>query len=267
MLSLICFSIPLYFVSLRLSLTFSTLLLPLSRPPLSPSLHSFCTVLLLSVPNLNSDLFDLQPAFIPAVQSTPSISTANSAWGGMVPTHLHYIHIYEGNRRDTHKDEHHPIYVWAKRLPSGQSSHLSSHSLVLVFSVNHSHTHHHSLLFFKKLMLHDPAGDFCNEVLGAGVVIANTHTVYTLSSSIIKPSEECQLRFKRDLLHVAAVRILSNSVQREDGSGRTVSETYYRLCDGGLNWSHKEFGHTSESELLRYQVVLLFNNTLGAYLQ
>uniref|UniRef100_A0A8C4D8K8 Phosphatidylinositol-binding clathrin assembly protein n=1 Tax=Dicentrarchus labrax TaxID=13489 RepID=A0A8C4D8K8_DICLA len=36
-----------------------------------------------SVPNLNSDLFDLQPAFIPAVQSNPSISTANSAWGGM----------------------------------------------------------------------------------------------------------------------------------------------------------------------------------------
>ncbi|XP_026154383.1 phosphatidylinositol-binding clathrin assembly protein isoform X2 [Mastacembelus armatus] len=35
-----------------------------------------------SAPNLNSDLFDLQPAFIPAVQSTPSISTANSAWGG-----------------------------------------------------------------------------------------------------------------------------------------------------------------------------------------
>ncbi|XP_077355798.1 phosphatidylinositol-binding clathrin assembly protein isoform X8 [Festucalex cinctus] len=35
-----------------------------------------------SVPNLNSDLFDLQPAFIPAVQCTPSISSANSAWGG-----------------------------------------------------------------------------------------------------------------------------------------------------------------------------------------
>ncbi|MEQ2274517.1 hypothetical protein XENORESO_016571, partial [Xenotaenia resolanae] len=35
-----------------------------------------------SVPNLNTDLFDLQPAFIPAVQSTPSISNANSAWGG-----------------------------------------------------------------------------------------------------------------------------------------------------------------------------------------
>uniref|UniRef100_A0A3B3VV47 Si:ch211-200p22.4 n=1 Tax=Poecilia latipinna TaxID=48699 RepID=A0A3B3VV47_9TELE len=38
--------------------------------------------ILTSVPNLNSDLFDLQPAFIPAVQSTPSISNANSAWGG-----------------------------------------------------------------------------------------------------------------------------------------------------------------------------------------
>ncbi|XP_047242945.1 phosphatidylinositol-binding clathrin assembly protein [Girardinichthys multiradiatus] len=36
-----------------------------------------------SVPNLNTDLFDLQPAFIPAVQSTPSISNANSAWGGL----------------------------------------------------------------------------------------------------------------------------------------------------------------------------------------
>uniref|UniRef100_A0A1A8PXR1 ENTH domain-containing protein n=1 Tax=Nothobranchius pienaari TaxID=704102 RepID=A0A1A8PXR1_9TELE len=35
-----------------------------------------------SVPNLNSDLFDLQPTFIPAVQSTPSISNVNSAWGG-----------------------------------------------------------------------------------------------------------------------------------------------------------------------------------------
>uniref|UniRef100_A0A8C2WR32 Phosphatidylinositol-binding clathrin assembly protein n=1 Tax=Cyclopterus lumpus TaxID=8103 RepID=A0A8C2WR32_CYCLU len=41
------------------------------------------------VPNLNSDLFDLQPAFIPAVQSNPSISTANSAWGGELHTHTH----------------------------------------------------------------------------------------------------------------------------------------------------------------------------------
>ncbi|KFO77227.1 Phosphatidylinositol-binding clathrin assembly protein, partial [Cuculus canorus] len=36
-----------------------------------------------SMPNLSSDLFDLQPAFVPTVQSTPAISTsANSAWGG-----------------------------------------------------------------------------------------------------------------------------------------------------------------------------------------
>ncbi|XP_028831700.1 phosphatidylinositol-binding clathrin assembly protein isoform X14 [Denticeps clupeoides] len=45
-----------------------------------------------SMPNLTSDLFDLQPAFIPAVQSTPAISNANSAWGGdllkpTVPAH------------------------------------------------------------------------------------------------------------------------------------------------------------------------------------
>uniref|UniRef100_A0A8C7TEY7 Phosphatidylinositol-binding clathrin assembly protein n=1 Tax=Oncorhynchus mykiss TaxID=8022 RepID=A0A8C7TEY7_ONCMY len=41
-----------------------------------------------SMPNLSSDLFDLQPAFLPAVQSTPSISTATSAWGGRSHTHL-----------------------------------------------------------------------------------------------------------------------------------------------------------------------------------
>uniref|UniRef100_A0AAZ3R1P2 Phosphatidylinositol-binding clathrin assembly protein n=1 Tax=Oncorhynchus tshawytscha TaxID=74940 RepID=A0AAZ3R1P2_ONCTS len=40
------------------------------------------------MPNLSSDLFDLQPAFLPAVQSTPSISTATSAWGGRSQTHL-----------------------------------------------------------------------------------------------------------------------------------------------------------------------------------
>uniref|UniRef100_A0A8C7IB86 Phosphatidylinositol-binding clathrin assembly protein n=1 Tax=Oncorhynchus kisutch TaxID=8019 RepID=A0A8C7IB86_ONCKI len=39
-----------------------------------------------SMPNLSSDLFDLQPAFIPVVQSTPSISTAASAWGGRTET-------------------------------------------------------------------------------------------------------------------------------------------------------------------------------------
>ncbi|KFW96884.1 Phosphatidylinositol-binding clathrin assembly protein, partial [Phalacrocorax carbo] len=36
-----------------------------------------------SMPNLSSDLFDLQPAFVPTVQSTPAISTsASTAWGG-----------------------------------------------------------------------------------------------------------------------------------------------------------------------------------------
>uniref|UniRef100_A0A8C6NEV5 Phosphatidylinositol-binding clathrin assembly protein n=1 Tax=Melopsittacus undulatus TaxID=13146 RepID=A0A8C6NEV5_MELUD len=36
-----------------------------------------------SMPNLSSDLFDLQPAFVPAVQSTPAIPTSpSSAWGG-----------------------------------------------------------------------------------------------------------------------------------------------------------------------------------------
>lgn len=39
-----------------------------------------------SMPNLASDLFDLQPAFVPTVQSTPAISTSvNTAWGGLDP--------------------------------------------------------------------------------------------------------------------------------------------------------------------------------------
>ncbi|KTG46312.1 hypothetical protein cypCar_00001318 [Cyprinus carpio] len=41
-----------------------------------------------SMPNLTSDLFDLQPAFVPAVQSTP-ISTASNAWGGLESSTLH----------------------------------------------------------------------------------------------------------------------------------------------------------------------------------
>ncbi|XP_069049719.1 phosphatidylinositol-binding clathrin assembly protein isoform X7 [Lepisosteus oculatus] len=46
-----------------------------STPATAPSTNS--------MPNLNSDLFDLQPAFVPTVQSTPAISTSvNSAWGG-----------------------------------------------------------------------------------------------------------------------------------------------------------------------------------------
>ncbi|XP_032644106.1 phosphatidylinositol-binding clathrin assembly protein-like isoform X3 [Chelonoidis abingdonii] len=41
-----------------------------------------------SMPNLSSDLFDLQPAFVPTVQSTPAIATsASSAWGGGFPLH------------------------------------------------------------------------------------------------------------------------------------------------------------------------------------
>uniref|UniRef100_A0A8B9LEL3 Si:ch211-200p22.4 n=1 Tax=Astyanax mexicanus TaxID=7994 RepID=A0A8B9LEL3_ASTMX len=44
--------------------------------------HTITAPVTNSMPNLTSDLFDLQPAFIPAVQSTPSISTATSAWGG-----------------------------------------------------------------------------------------------------------------------------------------------------------------------------------------
>ncbi|XP_054025798.1 phosphatidylinositol-binding clathrin assembly protein isoform X3 [Dryobates pubescens] len=40
-----------------------------------------------SMPNLSSDLFDIQPAFVPTVQSTPAISTsASNAWGGF-PLH------------------------------------------------------------------------------------------------------------------------------------------------------------------------------------
>ncbi|KAM4661838.1 phosphatidylinositol-binding clathrin assembly protein-like isoform 3-T3 [Discoglossus pictus] len=36
-----------------------------------------------SMPNLTSDLFDLQPAFVPTVQSTPAIATsASNTWGG-----------------------------------------------------------------------------------------------------------------------------------------------------------------------------------------
>lgn len=46
-------------------------------------LHVSLSHFLFSMPNLSSDLFDLQPAFVPTVQSTPAISTsASSAWGG-----------------------------------------------------------------------------------------------------------------------------------------------------------------------------------------
>ncbi|XP_063049761.1 phosphatidylinositol-binding clathrin assembly protein isoform X13 [Engraulis encrasicolus] len=58
---------------------------PMSANNHSPAMDPFANpanVPSNSMPNLTSDLFDLQPTFIPAVQSTPAISTANSAWGG-----------------------------------------------------------------------------------------------------------------------------------------------------------------------------------------
>lgn len=47
-----------------------------------------------SGPDLTSDLFDLQPAFIPAIQSTPSISAVPSnAWGGEWPSGGSCTHV------------------------------------------------------------------------------------------------------------------------------------------------------------------------------
>lgn len=110
-----------------LSLTYSTPVPLFSPPPPSRlilisftlfffsffSARLFCGLplcfSLLSVPNLNSDLFDLQPAFIPAVQSTPSISNANSAWGGTLPAYIHvfiyfYIYLYIYKNKCTSRD-------------------------------------------------------------------------------------------------------------------------------------------------------------------
>lgn len=69
---------------------------PSSLAPLSASPPPF---FLPSVPNLNSDLFDLQPVFIPAVSGTPSISTANSAWGG--------------RHANTHRAGGPPLHPWS----------------------------------------------------------------------------------------------------------------------------------------------------------
>lgn len=46
--------------------------------------NAYCVSLFLfSMPNLSSDLFDLQPAFVPTVQGTAATATsAGSAWGG-----------------------------------------------------------------------------------------------------------------------------------------------------------------------------------------
>uniref|UniRef100_A0A671VWK5 Phosphatidylinositol-binding clathrin assembly protein n=1 Tax=Sparus aurata TaxID=8175 RepID=A0A671VWK5_SPAAU len=106
------------FFSFPLALTSD--LFPLSLS-LFPPVSLFSTLSLLSVPNLNSDLFDLQPAFIPAVQSTPSISTANSAWGGTPPPHLH-SHVSESNSRDAHTQIHmHWSQPGEKKLTGGQN--------------------------------------------------------------------------------------------------------------------------------------------------
>ncbi|KAM6353176.1 phosphatidylinositol-binding clathrin assembly protein-like isoform 6-T6 [Alca torda] len=54
-----------------------------------------------SMPNLSSDLFDLQPAFVPTVQSTPAISTsASSAWGDDFSAH-----------KPTYASVYHPLTV------------------------------------------------------------------------------------------------------------------------------------------------------------
>uniref|UniRef100_A0A669CQ15 Phosphatidylinositol-binding clathrin assembly protein n=1 Tax=Oreochromis niloticus TaxID=8128 RepID=A0A669CQ15_ORENI len=75
-----------------------------------------------SVPNLNSDLFDLQPAFIPAVQSTPSISNANSAWGGTLLAHIHtFIYIKQLNPLDLHRPDMQWNQPGEKKLTGGQN--------------------------------------------------------------------------------------------------------------------------------------------------
>lgn len=46
--------------------------------------NTYCvSFFLFSMPNLSSDLFDLQPVFVPTVQGTAATATsAGSAWGG-----------------------------------------------------------------------------------------------------------------------------------------------------------------------------------------
>lgn len=120
-----CLSVSLSPVCLRLSLTdwisfpfvvsLCVYLFLITPPP---------ALLSCSVPNLNSDLFDLQPAFIPAVQSTPSISTANSAWGGTLPAHIHIshactniMHLYIRRQQQVHGD--------VKRTPAFTHTHMN----------------------------------------------------------------------------------------------------------------------------------------------
>ncbi|XP_023781856.1 phosphatidylinositol-binding clathrin assembly protein-like isoform X4 [Cyanistes caeruleus] len=69
-----------------------------------------------SMPNLSSDLFDLQPAFVPTVQSTPAISTsASSAWGDDFSGH-----------KPTYASVYHPLTVDGFPLHSASPSTASS---------------------------------------------------------------------------------------------------------------------------------------------
>ncbi|XP_014114255.1 PREDICTED: phosphatidylinositol-binding clathrin assembly protein-like isoform X2 [Pseudopodoces humilis] len=69
-----------------------------------------------SMPNLSSDLFDLQPAFVPTVQSTPAISTsASSAWGDDFSGH-----------KPTYASVYHPLTVDGFPLHSASPSTTSS---------------------------------------------------------------------------------------------------------------------------------------------
>ncbi|XP_053812045.1 prefoldin subunit 3 isoform X6 [Vidua macroura] len=65
-----------------------------------------------SMPNLSSDLFDLQPAFVPTVQSTPAISTsASNAWGDDFSGH-----------KPTYASVYHPVTVDGFPLHSASST-------------------------------------------------------------------------------------------------------------------------------------------------
>uniref|UniRef100_A0A8C5QP09 Phosphatidylinositol-binding clathrin assembly protein n=1 Tax=Leptobrachium leishanense TaxID=445787 RepID=A0A8C5QP09_9ANUR len=97
-----------------------------------------------SMPNLSSDLFDLQPQFVPTVQSTPAIATsAASTWGGfsMPPgtqnssgtIHVDFDAVFGANpptneRQDTNaanfsEDVLHPVSQQNRmHLPGGQHS-------------------------------------------------------------------------------------------------------------------------------------------------
>ncbi|XP_041738561.1 phosphatidylinositol-binding clathrin assembly protein isoform X9 [Coregonus clupeaformis] len=89
-----------------------------------------------SMPNLSSDLFDLQPAFLPAVQSTPSISTATSACGGFdalgdllkptVPSHNQAPPMALHHPGHPHPGHPHPGHPGGKLLANDLDSSLAN---------------------------------------------------------------------------------------------------------------------------------------------